>query len=244
VEINLSSLHTGGATLVCSIIRDVSQQRALAQEAQQSALFEERNRMARDVHDTLAQGLTGIVLQLESAEQASYDGIGDVRKHIARARDLARESLEQARRSVLALAAPELERQDLQSSLRQLVTRMNPDSEPQMEFMLRGTPRTLAPEIKEGLLRIAQQSLTNALQHARARKIGVELAYGAQKVSLEVTDDGRGFSASKRPAGHLGLRGMEQRAKQLGGKLQLKSQRGKGTRVTVTVPLPDGPQAL
>jgi two-component system CheB/CheR fusion protein len=244
VEINLSSLHTGDATLVCSIIRDVSQQRALAQEAQQAALLEERNRMAMDVHDTLAQGLTGIVLQLESAEQASYDGIEDVHKYIARARDLARESLEQARRSVMALAAPELEREDLQSSLRQLVKQMNPDSKPNMEFMVRGTPRTLGPEIKEGLLRIAQQSLTNALQHARARKIGVELAFGAQKVSLEVSDDGRGFSVSKRPAGHLGLRGMEHRAKELGGKLQLKSRRGKGTRVTVTVPLPDRAPAL
>jgi two-component system, chemotaxis family, CheB/CheR fusion protein len=244
VEINLSSLHTGGATLVCSIIRDVSQQRALAKEAQQAALLEERNRMAMDVHDTLAQGLTGIVLQLESAEEASYDGIEDVRKHIARARDLARESLEQARRSVLALAAPELEREDLQSSLRQLVKQMNPDSELGVEFILHGTPRPLGHEIKEGLLRIAQQSLTNALQHARARKIGVELAFGPRKVSLEVSDDGRGFSVSKRPAGHLGLRGMEHRAKELGGKLQLRSRAGKGTRVTVTVPLPDRPPAL
>lgn len=235
VEISLSPLKSGDTTLVCSIIRDVSQQKALAQEREQKVLVEERNRMARDVHDTLSQGLTGIVLQLESAE-AIHGATDGVREHISRARALARENLEQARRSVMALGSLEPENEDLIGSLRQLVGNMRPTANTRVEFVLQGKPWPLQQGIKQGMLRIAQQSLTNALQHAKARTIQVQLAFDRKQLSLEVSDDGQGFLVSRRPPGRVGLRSMEHRAKELGGKLQVKSRPAKGTRVSIQVP--------
>lgn len=235
VEISLSPVKSGDTMLVCSIIRDVSQQKALAQQREQKALLEERNRMARDVHDTLSQGLTGIILQLESAE-AIDGGTDRVRQHISRARALARESLEQARRSMMALGSLELENEDLIGSLRQLVEGMRPTAKTRVEFVLQGRPWPLEQSIKQGLLRIAQQSLTNALQHAKARTIQVQLAFDRKHLSLQVSDDGQGFLMASRPAGRVGLRSMEHRAKELGGKLQVRSRPGKGTRVSIQVP--------
>jgi signal transduction histidine kinase len=189
--------------------------------------------MARDLHDTLAQGLMGIVLQLESAEQTSHDEIEDVRKHISRASSLARENLEQVRRSVMALGP--LENEDLDSSLNHLVESMRPSMGTRVEFVLQGTSWPLRQGIKEGLLRIAQQALTNALQHAKANKIQLRLAFNRKQVSLQVTDDGVGFLMAKRPLDRVGLKSMQHRAKELGGKLQVKSRPGRGTSIMIEV---------
>jgi len=237
VEISLSPIETVDGTLVSSTIRDITERKELAQRARRSTILEERSRMARDVHDTMAQGFTGIVLNLEAAEEASANLPEEVRSRIARARDVARQSLEEMRRSVLMLYASPAVRGDLAGAIRESVHSVRSDTRVRVEFSLRGTPQHLDATFEENLLRIAQQAMDNALQHAQASKIRIELAFGEKEVRLHIGDDGRGFVSSKPPRRGMGINGMRERAEEIGGNCVLKSQPGKGTRVTVKVPL-------
>jgi PAS domain S-box-containing protein len=237
VEISLSPIETVDGTLVSSTIRDITERKELAQQARRSTILEERSRMARDVHDTVAQGFTGIVLNLEAAEEASADLPEEVRNRIARARDVARQNLEEVRRSVLMLSASPAVRGDLAGAIRESVDSVRSDTRVRVEFSLRGTPQHLDATFEENLLRIAQQAMDNALQHAQASRIRIELAFAEKEVRLHIGDDGRGFVSSKPPRRGMGINGMRERAEEIGGNCELKSQPGKGTRVTVKVPL-------
>jgi PAS domain S-box-containing protein len=238
VEISLSPIETVDGTLVSSTIHDITERKQLEQQARRSTILEERSRMARDVHDTMAQGFTGIVLNLEAAEEASADLPEEVRNRITRARDVARQSLEEVRRSVLMLSASPAVRGNLAGAIRDSVDRVRSNTGIRVGFSVRGTPQHLDVRFEENLLRIAQQALDNALQHAQAKGIRIELVFGKKEVRLQIVDNGQGFIISKRPGRGMGINGMCDRAEEIGGKCEIKSQPGRGTRITVTVPLP------
>ena len=237
VEISLSPIETVDGTLVSSTIRDITERKELEKRARRSTILEERSRMARDVHDTIAQGFTGIVLNLEAAEQASADLPKEVRHRITRARDVARQNLEEVRRSVMMLSASPSARGDLAGAIRNSLDSVRSNTGVRVGFSVRGTPQHLDTRCEENLLRIAQQSLDNALQHAQATRIRIELVFGKKQVRLHIEDNGQGFVISKGSGRGMGINGMCDRAEEIGGKCEIKSQPGRGTRVTVKVPL-------
>ena len=206
----------------------------LAEERQRSAIVEERTRFARDIHDTLAQGFTGIMMQLNAAEQRLQENADEARAHIEKARQLARESLEEAERSVSAMRNAALANGTLLGAIEQIGRKLTSDSSVQLESKLEGEPYSLPETCEANLLRIAQEALTNAVRHAGVASVRVLLAYRAGAVVLEVDDTGRGMSG--RESSGFGIHGMRERARQVGGELQILSDPGRGTRVIVTVP--------
>jgi len=210
----------------------------LYRETRDMAVLEERNRMAREIHDTLAQGFTGIVLQLEAAEQA-LEGKNPERaqEHFDRARSLARESLSEARRSVWSLRPQALEQLPLIDTLRQETENFTRDSGVKASFTTSGESYPLPSEVEPALLRICQESLTNVRKHANASEVEVNLAFKKGLVGMNIRDDGVGFDAEAPTTGTLGLTGMRERARLLGGTLTLQSQKGKGTLVKASIPI-------
>jgi signal transduction histidine kinase len=207
-------------------------------QERQAAVLEERTRMARDLHDTLAQGFAGIVMQLEAAEDALREDPEAAQAHIFRARTLGRESLAEARRSVWELRPQALEQGDLATALARSITQLTAGTSVEAEFSLHGAPRALPPEVEEHLLRIGQEAVSNALIHAQAHSIQVTLTFDPQKVQLCVEDDGQGFDPLRVPGrSGFGLVSMRERAERLGGELTATSQPGQGTKLLVVVPV-------
>ena len=209
-----------------------------AEQSRQAAVLEERNRMARDIHDTLAQGFTGVIVQLESAEDAmACFRRKEANEHLRRASELARRSLNEARRSVHALRPEALQRDNFWEALKGIVKNTTGGTNLHTRFELRGRLRHLSPIWQENLLHIGQEALTNALKHARPRNFETRLIFNSKAFRLELRDDGNGFRTKDRHDG-LGLAGMRERAEQMGGTLKVASARGKGTTIVVTVPYP------
>jgi len=207
-----------------------------AEQSRQSAVLEERNRMARDIHDTLAQGFTGVIVQLESAEDAmACCRRKEANKHLRRASELARRSLNEARRSVHALRPEALQRDNFWEALKGIVKNTTAGTNLHTRFELRGKLRRLSPIWQENLLHIGQEALTNALKHARPSNFETRLIFNSKEFRLELRDDGDGFRVKNQHDG-LGLAGMAERAEQMGGTLKVASARGKGTTIVVTVP--------
>lgn len=211
----------------------------LYDQSREVAALEERNRLAREIHDTLAQGLTGIVVQLEAAERVALRRPEQATASLQRAKALARRSLEEARRSLWNLRPTPLERLSLSEALRQETARLNGQNGLQVNFVIAGEERRLPPDDELNLYRIAQEALTNIRKHAMATTVAVELAFSGDSLMLCVADDGIGgvdvIANSGRSSG-LGLVGMRERAHLLGGKLIVDSPPGKGTRITLVVP--------
>jgi signal transduction histidine kinase len=211
----------------------------LAERGQQSAVLEERNRMAQEIHDTLAQGFTGIVVHLEVAEDALANDSEEARAHLRRAQGLARQSLAEARRSVWALRPHALEAADLAGALKNLANQLTTGTAIRVNFSIRGAARPLPLKIEANLLRIGQEALTNIQKHAHAREVRIELAFDGEGVCLGVSDDGVGFDPSlKTKEAGFGLVSMRERTQRIGGELTLISQSGRGTQVLVVAPLP------
>ncbi|HET9367817.1 MAG TPA: PAS domain S-box protein [Candidatus Udaeobacter sp.] len=207
-----------------------------AEQSRQSAVLEERNRMARDIHDTLAQGFTGVIVQLESAEDAmACCRRKEANEHLRRASELARRSLNEARRSVHALRPQALQRDNFWEALKGIVKNTTAGTNLHTRFELRGRLRRLSPIWQENLLHIGQEALTNALKHARPHNFETRLTFNTKQLRLELRDDGHGFRLKDRHDG-LGLAGMRERVEQMGGELKVTSARGKGTKVVVTLP--------
>jgi signal transduction histidine kinase len=207
-----------------------------AEQSRQSAVLEERNRMARDIHDTLAQGFTGVIVQLESAEDAmACCRRKEANEHLRRAGELARRSLNEARRSVHALRPEALQRDNFWEALKGIVKNTTAGTNLHTRFELRGRLRHLSPIWQENLLHIGQEALTNALKHARPRNFETRLTFNTKQLRLDLRDDGHGFRIKDRHDG-LGLAGMRERVEQMGGELKVTSARGKGTKVVVTLP--------
>ena len=207
-----------------------------AEQSRQAAILEERNRMARDIHDTLAQGFTGVIVQLEAAE----DAIGcsrrkEANEHLQRAAELARRSLSEARRSVRALRPEALQAGNFWDALQGIVKNTTAGTALHTRFELRGQLRDVPPVWQENLLHIGQEGLTNALKYAHARNFETRLTSDAKELRLELRDDGDGFEVNARHDG-FGLAGMRERVEQMGGSLKITSARGKGTKLVITLP--------
>lgn len=211
----------------------------LAQEARQLAVLEERTRMAREIHDTLAQGFTGIIVQLQTAAEVAATEPARQQVHLEQAVALARSSLAEARRSVQALRAPALLDTDLAGALLRLLQQLTAYTTIDATFAVAGTPAPLPSDVEGQLLRIGQEAITNALRHAGARRLQVELRFEAGAVRLQVRDDGVGFAPAQMRDDRYGLLGMRERAQQLGATLEVTSAPGAGTTVAVFAPAPE-----
>ncbi|HEX6444306.1 MAG TPA: sensor histidine kinase [Streptosporangiales bacterium] len=217
----------------------------LLTQAREAGVLDERQRMAREIHDTLAQGLAGIITQLQAAEQAGADE-ATRHRHVGAATRLARESLSEARRSVHALRPQQLETGRLADALAGVAERWSALHGLAVEVTTTGTPRPMRPEAEVALLRTAQEALTNVTKHARAGRVGVTLSYLDDDVALDVRDDGVGFdpahldgARADAATGGFGLVAMRQRIEALAGTLQVESEPGGGTAISARVPVGD-----
>ncbi|MEH1011963.1 sensor histidine kinase [Micromonospora sp. CPCC 206060] len=225
-------------------------------QAREAGVLDERQRMAREIHDTLAQGLIGVVTQLEAAEQAR-DRRGDWQRHVGYAAALARESLAEARRSVRAVRPEPLETARLPDALAELTRRWSVRHDVTAELVTTGTPRRLHPEVEVTLLRAGQEALANVARHAAATRVGLTLSYMEDVVTLDVRDDGVGFRPERVGTGDdrsgsdgvgpdgvglggFGLTAMRQRVDGVGGELVIESEPGAGTAVCASVPVLPG----
>ena len=213
--------------------------------ARAEAAAEERNRMAREVHDTVAKGLVSVLLQLRSAEGALDAGRADeLRGAIDEAATAARFALDETRRSVLGLAPSPVAGSSLEEALERELAWANRTGSADVRLVVAGEPVPLRAEVAHSLFRIAQEALTNALHHAEAGSVRIGIVYAERGVTLLVQDDGEGFDlAEVERAGALhgmGLRGMAERARLLGGTVDVESTPGWGTRVRAELPHPGG----
>ncbi len=206
----------------------------VSEQQRQAAILKERTRMARDIHDTLAQGFTGVIVQLDAAVEALRDEEPEgAARHIGRARDLARESLSEARRSVHALRQQALEKAAFPDALKAIIQNATAGTSLHASFQLEGEPCELAPSVEENLLRIGQEALTNALKHAHAGEFRARLSFDSGAVCLELRDNGDGFVVDGVQGGGFGLIGMKERAEQIEATLTICSEPGAGTRIVV-----------
>src|SRR2546429_956642 len=209
----------------------------LAEQRRHAVLLEERTRMARDIHDTLAQGFTGVIIQLDTSVEALRDEEPEeAAKHIRQARELARESLTEARRSVHALRPQALEKATFADALRAIITNTTAGTSLRSDFQLKGQPRDLQPAVEENLLHIGQEALSNALKHACATRFQARLSFDSDAVRLELRDNGKGFVVDSANGGGIGLIGMSERADQIGARLAVTSKPGRGTKIIAVSP--------
>jgi signal transduction histidine kinase len=214
----------------------------LAAAEREAGVLEERSRLAREIHDTLAQGFASIVAHMEAASASRGQDEERVARHIREAEEVARQSLAEARGLAWALRPDALASGGLPAAIERAVAAALPDDRPASRFTVTGPVRQLHPEVEVTILRAAQESLTNVRRHAGANVVDVTLTYFDDGISLDVADDGRGFdpaAAGGGPAGGLGLAGMRERAEALGGSLAVESSPGVGTTVAVHVPTAD-----
>ncbi len=208
----------------------------LYEQAQQLAIVRERNRLARDLHDSVTQALYGVTLYAEAA--ARQLGSGDAQRatsHLREIRNTAQESLREMRLFIFELRLPTLKKDGLAAALQARLEAVESRVGLETTFKLEGDGK-LSPEIEEGLYRIAQEALNNALRHAHAQSISVYLQWNQQTITLEIADDGIGFDPrAAREQGGFGLRGMEERAVRLGGRLQVQSSPARGTKIRAEV---------
>jgi signal transduction histidine kinase len=207
-----------------------------AVEARYKAVFEERLRLAREIHDSLLQGLTGIALKLRATLPRLEGSPGTTTESIRAVAELAESTSRDARRVLWDMRAPSLTEKGLAAALAEALPRTA--GTVALGFTARGKPKALPFEVDEAIFRIAQESTLNAVKHADAATISVELTYKARGVELRVTDDGCGFRAG-RPAGTdrggWGLQGMRERAQRIGGSLVIRAAPGGGTIVILRV---------
>jgi len=208
----------------------------LAEEAKQAAIFEERNRLAGEIHDTLAQAFTGISVQLELAKFLSEQNPAEVIPILDHIGELAQTGLAEARRSVWTLYSTTENYEDLAHKLSQCLTQMTVGTSLHTEVKINGAPYPFPPLIGKNLLRIGQEAITNALKYAQATHLLVTLTYTPEWVVLSVQDDGCGFD-TQATSGGFGLVSMSERADRINGQLTIMTQPGSGTEIRVAVSL-------
>jgi predicted ATPase/signal transduction histidine kinase len=227
-EIELTRAMTHQAMLALQLMR-------LSKQSREAAVVSERNRMARDIHDTLAQGFTGVIMQLEAAKGATALGnAAEASERINRASELARSSLGEARRSVRALRPRSLRDGKLSRAMDDLLKRITEGTGLNAEFKTHGNAGAIPAEHEEELLRIAQESLTNTIKHANARNFSATLSVSADSVQLQLVDDGKGFDPHTDYDG-FGLIGMKERVDRMNGLFVIRSKPDVGTEIIVTL---------
>jgi len=217
----------------------------LAKTARESAVLEERNRLAGEIHDSLAQSFAGISMQLSAATRAFARKDKDAASHVERANELARFGLSEARRSALSLRSNIIEESGLIEALRKLTERSNIPGLISCSFQAsRVDEKALSPQVQQDLLRIGQEAISNALRHAQPTEIRVSLRLNPPNLVLKVSDNGSGLAKSRgmREGQGFGFANMRARAKNLGATLDLRSNPGRGTSVIVRLRLADSPR--
>jgi signal transduction histidine kinase len=248
----LAELAETNRKLEATLAENAGLHEQLLAQAREAGGLDERQRLAREIHDTLAQGLTGIITQLEALQQPGRP-TADRRHHLAAALRLARDSLTEARRSVDALRPEPLESARLPEALAEVTRRWSELSRVPAQITVTGTARPLRPELEAAVLRTAQEALANVARHAAASRAGLTLSYMGDEVALDVRDDGAGFqltrpagagraaAAGQPRAGGFGLTAMRQRAEALAGTFEIESEPGAGTAISARFPaVPEG----
>jgi len=232
VELELAQGLAQQATLALQLTR-------LAEQARKAAITEERNRMAREIHDTLAQSFTGVLIQLQAARQV-LDGVNlEATQHLESAIALARVGLTEARRSVRGLRPQLLRDGNITTALDQLVRQLGTDSLVRINFSADGdAQRLMSPDIESNLLRISQEAITNAMKHSGANQINVRLSAGPEAVQLAIEDNGAGFDPHVNSLSRgFGLISMQERADRIGGDLTILTKPGAGTKIHLLLPI-------
>jgi signal transduction histidine kinase len=206
-------------------------------ESRFGAVMAERNRIAREIHDTLAQGFVAVSVQLQIVSRLLGGSTESARQHLGQAQELVRQGLEDARKAIWELRSQSAENQDLAAQLAKMADRVTAGTEIRTEVRVNGAYRPLGKTVEDELMRIAQEAVTNAVRHAAPKRVAIQLRFTAKQVELSVEDNGRGFSGElpSMQDGHFGIAGMKERAQQIGGTLTVNSRSGEGTRVCVEV---------
>ena len=241
----LSLSIAGGSVLVAGIVsllarrrlRDQAHRRAMA-EAEFAAILSERNRVAREIHDTLAQGLAATSVHLRLAKKNANGSSQAVEHHLNVAQQLVQDSLKEARTSIWNMRSQVLETGDLAAALKGILQQMADGTDLKINFQAVGRARRLAPMLENNILRIGQEAISNAIRHAEAKSVSVNLVFGEKHFRLNVEDDGRGFDPAKPPPGDggFGLVGMRERTTHINGQLEIRSSPGHGTELTLQIP--------
>ncbi|KGN32876.1 histidine kinase [Knoellia sinensis KCTC 19936] len=228
----IGELERVNADLQRALAENAELHETVVAQARLAGVHEERQRLAREIHDTIAQTLAGALTQLQAAGADPSQG-----HRVARATDLIREALGEARRSVMDLAPAPLDQAGLVDAVTRLVREWDAEHAPLAALVVTGEARHLHPEVEATVIRIAQESLANVAKHASADRVGVTLSYEDRELILDVRDDGVGFDtgAASGPTS-FGLRGMRQRAERLAGELEVESRPGGGTAVSLRLP--------
>lgn len=230
----------GQSTQRRQLIEQLEATRAeLAEAERRAGILEERQRLARELHDTLAQGFTSIIMHLEAADEALPDNLETLQRHLDRARGTARTSLEEARRAVHALRPQSLDQRSFPDAIERTAARWQEATGIPLTATITGDPVPLHPDIEVTLLRAAQEALANVHKHARATAVQLTLSYIDNLVVLDVQDNGVAFAgAADSPlSGGFGLQAMRERAEQCGGTMTVESEPGEGTTVVVSIPI-------
>jgi signal transduction histidine kinase len=251
IEVASSAALTMVSAWIGAIIEQSSERQSLLQQLdatraelataeREAGTLEERARLSREIHDTLAQGFASVVTHLEAADAVLDGDPRRARDHVRAAEVVARASLDEARGLVWALRPPTLADGGLPAALARAGASSAAGVGPAIEVTVSGRPRPLHPDVEVTILRAAQEAITNVCRHAGARRATVTLTYFDDEVALDVIDDGRGFDpaalASPGPTGGHGLPGMRERAERLGGRLEIESAAGEGTAVALALP--------
>ncbi|WP_369172483.1 sensor histidine kinase [Streptomyces sp. R28] len=235
----IAELERANTALQQALDENAALHAQLLVQAREAGVADERRRLAAEIHDTIAQGLTGIIAQLQVV--ANAPDLPTARTHLDRASALARHSLGEARRSVHNLAPVALANDPLPEALKGTVADWAERADIRAEFTVTGTAEQLHDEVSATLLRIAQEALSNASRHARATRVGVTLSFLGDEVILDIRDDGQGFDPLTVPertrTGGFGLDGMRVRAERIAGSFTVESEPGHGTAVSARVPL-------
>jgi signal transduction histidine kinase len=214
------------------------QMKVIREKIKHGAVLQERNRIARELHDTLEQELAGITMQLDLAVDCFRQVPTVAFDALSAARNMSRHSMVEARRSVWDLRCSLLEKGDLPSALREIVRSIPAPPETNVEINVQGTPVRLPGQLEMNLLRIGQEAASNGIKHGQAANVRIALRYTYQKVILEVRDDGCGLTGEHSKAGHFGMLDMRERAEAVGSQLVIESAPGKGTIISVEVDIP------
>ncbi|MBO0869648.1 MAG: sensor histidine kinase [Micromonosporaceae bacterium] len=242
----IAELADANSRLEAALAENAGLHAQLMTQAREAGILDERQRMAREIHDTLAQGLIGVITQLEAAEQAVQrtaadpPAAADARRHLVTAAQLARDSLSEARRSVRALRPEPLAGAGLPEALADVATKWSAVTGVAASVSTTGTATPMRPEIEVALLRTAQEALANVAKHANASRVGLTLSYMEDVVTLDVRDDGGGFDPVAIPStsdgGGFGLTALRERLRGVAGALAVESEPGAGTAISATVP--------
>lgn len=232
VEVRARVMSYRGRTIRMAAIQDITSRK----QAQEATVLAERNRLAQEIHDTLAQAFAVLIVHLDTASRKLTTDIEAVQALIKAGRDLAHSGLTEARRSIKALRSQLLEDGDLYNALNRLATQMFSPTNTSIVCQLVGDIYPLPNDVENNLLRIGQEALTNAFKYAKAREIQIELVYQESQCSLRIKDDGQGFDmGSVFIVNSFGLLVMSERAERIGAKLTIRSSPGQGTEVKVLV---------